>query len=88
MAHAESLGLVFDTDGCTTPGSQRLYNEIFRIPNEEFRDVFERITSLQRWYITQQQRLGKLAAIRYAKRRLRLVPSVWVPGRMPSSPNC
>jgi hypothetical protein len=88
MAHAESLGLVFDTDGCSTPGSQKLYNEILRIPNEEFRDVFERITRLQRWYITQQQRLDKSAAIRYAKRRLRLVPSVWVPERMPSSPNC
>jgi len=88
MEHARSLGLIFDTDGCSTPGTRKLYKEILRIPNEEFRDVFERVTRLQKWYITQQQRLDKLAAVRYAKRKLKLVPSVWVPGRLAPSADC
>jgi hypothetical protein len=86
MAHAASLGLIFDTDGCSTAGSQKLYRELLRIPNEEFRNVFERITRLQLWYITQQDRFDKFAAIRYVKRKMKLLRSVWVPGRSASSP--
>jgi len=83
MSHAQDLGLIFDTDGCSTPGSLHLYKELLRIPNVEVRDVFERITKLQHWYINQQQRLDRLGPVRYAKRKLKLVPSVWVPGRLP-----
>lgn len=81
MAHARSLGLVFDTDGCSTVGSENLYKELLQIPNKGLRDVFERVTKLQLWYIALQGRLDKFATIRYAKRKLKLFRSVWVPGR-------
>ena len=81
MTHARSLGLVFDTDGCSTVGSEILYKELLQIPNKGLRDVFERVTKLQLWYIALQGRLDKFATIRYAKRKLKLFRSVWVPGR-------
>ncbi len=83
MAHARSLGLIFDTDGCSTPGSRTLYKDLLRIPNEEFRDVFERVTKLQRWYVALRQGLDKFAFVRFAKRKLKLelAPAIWVPGR-------
>jgi hypothetical protein len=48
MAHAHALGLTFDADGVQTPGATTLYRDILRIPNQEFRDVFERVPSLVR----------------------------------------
>ncbi len=83
MAHARSLGLVFDTDGCSTPGSEILYRDVLRMGHRETRDAYERITKLQRWYIILQLGLDKFSAVQYARRRLKLIPSVWVPGRLP-----
>jgi hypothetical protein len=71
MAHAQSLGLIFDADGCGTPGAQKLYTEKLRIPNEEFRDIFVRETRFARWYRAQQDRLEKFAAFRFARRMVR-----------------
>jgi hypothetical protein len=42
MHHAQSLGLIFDADGVTTPGSDHLYKQIFGLKEEEARDVFTR----------------------------------------------
>jgi hypothetical protein len=42
MHHAQSLGLIFDADGVTTPGSNHLYKQIFGLKEEEARDVFTR----------------------------------------------
>jgi len=77
MAHAQSLGLIFDTDGCWGSGSLTLYQDLLRMPKEEFRDVFERRTKFQNWYFSQQQRLDRSRAVRYAKRKLQLVSSGW-----------
>jgi hypothetical protein len=44
MSHAEQLGLTFDADGVTTPGTLHLYKDILSLHEEETRDVFERIT--------------------------------------------
>lgn len=48
MKHAQNLGLIFDADGVTTQGSDKLYKEILKIPNMELRDVFDRATMLVR----------------------------------------
>jgi hypothetical protein len=36
MKYASKMGLIFDADGVTTPGSERLYKTIFKMPNEAF----------------------------------------------------
>ena len=64
-----------------TVGSEILYKELLQIPNKGLRDVFERVTKLQLWYIALQGRLDKFATIRYAKRKLKLFRSVCVTGR-------
>jgi hypothetical protein len=82
MAHAQNLGLIFDADGCGTPGAQKLYKEVLRIPNEEFRDIFERRTRLARWYRAQQNRLEKFAAFKLAMRMVKRAAMDWRPGRI------
>jgi hypothetical protein len=42
MAHARSLGLVFDADGVTEPGTEKLYRDILKIPELEHRYVLKR----------------------------------------------
>jgi hypothetical protein len=44
MSHAKQLGLTFDADGVTTPGTLHLYKDILSLHEEETRDVFEHIT--------------------------------------------
>jgi hypothetical protein len=61
MAHARDLGLTFDADGVSTPGAKTLYSEILRIPNEEYRDVFERLTKYARWYRVHLPGIKKMA---------------------------
>ncbi len=48
MHHAQSLGLIFDADGVTSPGSDHLYKQIFGLKEEEARDVFTRSALLPR----------------------------------------
>lgn len=63
MAHARDLGLIFDADGCSTPGHMTLYRDVLGIPNEEFRDVYERLTRLAVWYRDHNHTLKKIASV-------------------------
>jgi len=55
MEHAQAMNLVFDADGVVTPGSDHLYSKILGMKIEERRDVFRRLSTLERIY--QQSRL-------------------------------
>jgi hypothetical protein len=48
MEHARRLGLIFDSEGVGSAGSSQFYDKILKIPNMEIRDVYERLTFLQR----------------------------------------
>jgi hypothetical protein len=60
--HAQSLGLTFDVDGAPTPGHEKLYREILKVPNMEYRDVFDRATGLARLFEICRPRIKKAAA--------------------------
>jgi hypothetical protein len=88
MAHARDLGLTFDADGVRTPGATTLYRDILRIPNEEYRDVFERITPLVRQHNIQVGRIKRAADALQLARIAWLAPrrslSQATPGAVPS----
>ena len=46
MEHAQSLGLLFDSDGAGSEGIARLYRDLMKLPDVEWRDVFERDTAV------------------------------------------
>lgn len=48
MEHAQEMNLIFDADGVTTPGSENLYRQMFGLRKEVRRDVFQRVTVLER----------------------------------------
>jgi hypothetical protein len=48
MEDAQAMNLIFDTDGVTTPGSENLYRNMFGLRDEEYRDVFQRATILEK----------------------------------------
>jgi hypothetical protein len=48
MEDAQAMNLIFDTDGVTTPGSENLYRNMFGLRDEEYRDVFQRATVLEK----------------------------------------
>ena len=50
MEHAQSMGLVFDADGVVTPGADHLYRTLLGFRIEERRDVFRRLSTLERIY--------------------------------------
>jgi hypothetical protein len=50
MRHANILGLVFDADGINTPGTQRLFNTIFKMSNLEKRYVLTRASKSTKLY--------------------------------------
>jgi hypothetical protein len=50
MKHAAKLELVFDVDGCNTPGTKNLFKTILKIPNDEKRFVFVRTSQLSKLY--------------------------------------
>jgi hypothetical protein len=60
MKHAEDLGLVFDADGANTPGTQRLFKVIFRMPNEKKRYVFTRVSKISQLYETQRSNIDRI----------------------------
>ena len=60
MKHASKLGLIFDADDVSTPGSQRLFGTIFNMPNEERRYIFTYTSRLSRLYETQRANLDKI----------------------------
>jgi hypothetical protein len=60
MKHARKLGLIFDADGVTTPGTERLYKTIFRMPNEEKRYIFTRTSRWSQLYETHRYKIDKV----------------------------
>jgi hypothetical protein len=50
MEDAQSMSLIFDTDVVTTPGSENLYRNMFGLRDEQFRDIFQRFTMLERFH--------------------------------------
>jgi hypothetical protein len=50
MRHARSLGLIFDTDGTGSAGSEHLYRDILKLQRAEIRHVFRRTTRLAACY--------------------------------------
>ena len=66
MKHASKLGLIFDADGVTTPGTERLYKTIFRMPNEEKRYIFTRTSRLSHLYETHRYKIEKLRRVAIA----------------------
>jgi len=48
MEDAQAMNLIFDTDGVTTAGSANLYRNIFGLREVQCRDVFQRVTVLER----------------------------------------
>jgi hypothetical protein len=48
MQHAQEMKLIFDADGVITPGAENLYRNMFGLRKEERRDVFQRMTALER----------------------------------------
>ena len=66
MKYASKLGLIFDADGVTTPGSERLYKTIFRMPNEERRYIFTRTSRLSQLYETHRYKIDKLRRVAIA----------------------
>jgi hypothetical protein len=48
MEDAQSMNLIFDADGVTTPGTQNLYRNMFGLREELRRDIFHRSTFLER----------------------------------------
>jgi hypothetical protein len=60
--HAQSLGLTFDVDGITTPGSYKLCKDILKFPNTEFRYIFNRASGLARVFLIYRPKIKKAAA--------------------------
>lgn len=50
MLHAKSLGLIFDTDGIGSAGSEHLYRDILRMSRADIRLVFKRASKLVACY--------------------------------------
>jgi hypothetical protein len=61
MDHAQSLGLTFDVDGFTKQSHEKLYKEILKVPNREFRDVFDRAMGLARLFEIYRPKIKKAA---------------------------
>jgi hypothetical protein len=63
MAHARDLGLIFDLDGVSTPGTETLYRDILKLPHVELRHIYERPTRMARWQRRHLHKLKKIAAM-------------------------
>jgi hypothetical protein len=66
MKHASKLGLIFDADGVTTSGTERLYKTIFRMPNEEKRYIFTRTSRWSQLYEDHRYKIDKLRRVAIA----------------------
>lgn len=55
MEDAQAKNLIFDADGVATPGADNFYRNMFRLSNEQRRDVFTRQTALKRFSDTLRQ---------------------------------
>jgi hypothetical protein len=61
--HAQSLGLTFDVDGGNSDGAKKLFEEMLKFPNMEFRDVFGRARGLARLFVIYKPKIKKAAAL-------------------------
>jgi hypothetical protein len=50
MLHAKSLGLIFDTDGIGSPGSEHLYRDLLKLTRADIRHVFKRTSKFVATY--------------------------------------
>jgi hypothetical protein len=66
MKHTQRLGLVFDADGVNTPGTQRLFKTILRMPVEETRHIFIRTPRLVKLYEIYRYKIYKLKKLTIA----------------------
>jgi hypothetical protein len=48
MEDAQAMNLIFDADGVTTPGTENLYRNMLGLREEQYRDVFQRATIMER----------------------------------------
>jgi GNAT acetyltransferase-like protein len=64
MRHAKSLGLVFDTDGIGSGGSDHLYREILKLKKVDTRHAFRRATKLVACYEKYRPLLMRLTSRR------------------------
>jgi hypothetical protein len=66
MKQATELGLIFDADCHSTPGTQRLFKTIFRMTNDEKRYTFTRTSRLSQLYEAQRSKIDKIKAFAIA----------------------
>jgi len=73
--HAREMRLTFDADGVTTPGTEQLYRDNLRMPHKQYRDVFDRPTTLYQLFQKYRRQFERFVAafdIPRGCRRLRL----------------
>jgi hypothetical protein len=83
MKHARRLGLVFDADGVNTPGTQRLFETIFRMPIKESRHIFIRTSRFFKVYEIYRYKIYKLKklTIAFCSGSVRVgIPGAWARG--------
>jgi hypothetical protein len=62
MEDAQAMNLIFDADGVTSPGAENFYRNILGLSKQERRDVFERETTLERFYQRYRQQFKAVIA--------------------------
>jgi hypothetical protein len=62
MEAAQAMNLIFDVDGVATPGAENFYRNMLGLSREERRDVFERETTLERFYQRYRQQFKAVIA--------------------------
>jgi hypothetical protein len=91
MEHARSLGLIFDSDGVGSAGSDQFYDKILKIPNVEIRDAYERLTFPNR-LAKKYPSLGFAAWLIYSRIGSSLSGmgwlATWLCGQLHSVPSC
>jgi hypothetical protein len=63
IEHAESLGLIFDADGSSTPGSEHLYRDLLKLPIMQARSVFQREAGVARLYRRYRDTIHRCASV-------------------------
>jgi hypothetical protein len=62
MEDAQAMNLIFDADGVTTPGTENFYRNMFGLREEQRRDVYERVTVLERLRMKCRQQFRAMLA--------------------------
>jgi len=63
MKHASKLGLIFDADDASTPGSQRLFGTILKMPDEEKRYIFTYTSRRSQLYEAHRAKIDRIKRI-------------------------